>query len=68
MSVAVMELWDVEHLAKVLGVSTDWIYRQVRAGKLPAFKVAGKLKFSELRIRQWLEAQKTISQPSPEAP
>ncbi|MBI4598504.1 MAG: helix-turn-helix domain-containing protein [Candidatus Omnitrophica bacterium] len=46
---------NVEDVAKRFGVNTTTIYRLVKRGKLPGFKVGSQWRFSELRLKEWVE-------------
>jgi len=48
----------VRQVAEYLNVDTKVIYRLVKAGDLPGFKVAGTWRFKRDDIDSWIEAQK----------
>ena len=45
----------VETVAKRFGVNATTIYRLVKRGKLPGFKVGNQWRFSEVRLKEWIE-------------
>lgn len=51
-------LWSVEKVAKFLGASRSWVYREAAAGLLPCIRIGGLLRFSPADIRDFVEAQK----------
>ena len=51
---------DVEDVAKRFGVNATTIYRLVKRGKLPGFKVGNQGRFSELRLKEWIENHERI--------
>ncbi|MCI9608511.1 MAG: helix-turn-helix domain-containing protein [Muribaculaceae bacterium] len=38
---------DVAEIAERLGVSADFVYRRVKTGEIPAYKVCGKIQMLE---------------------
>jgi excisionase family DNA binding protein len=44
-------LWDVNDVARYLGVSKSWVYHRAEAGLLPYRRVGGLLRFEPDRIR-----------------
>jgi excisionase family DNA binding protein len=44
-------LWDVNDVARYLGVSKSWVYHRAEAGLLPYRRVGGLLRFEPNRIR-----------------
>jgi excisionase family DNA binding protein len=51
-------LLTAAELADVLGFSSATIVDWAEAGKVPAFKVGGRLRFKESEIEAWLESQR----------
>ena len=49
------ELMTVPELAECLNVSTITIYRLLKAGQLPAFRVGSDWRFSADAIAQWMK-------------
>ncbi len=47
-------LFDVEKLAKYLGVARITVYRLVEKGNLPGHKVGGQWRFIKDEIEKWL--------------
>lgn len=48
-------LLSVEEVAKILGLETDYVYRQAQAGKIPSKKIGKYRKFQPSKIQSWLE-------------
>jgi excisionase family DNA binding protein len=48
-------IFDVEGLAKYLGVDTSWVYKQVSLKTIPYFKKGKYLKFRKKDIDRWIE-------------
>jgi excisionase family DNA binding protein len=46
---------DVAEMARILGVSMDTVYRQVRAGDIPGFKLGGLWRFFPSKVVAHLE-------------
>ncbi len=51
-------LFDVESLAKYLGVSGRTIYRLAEKGELPGSKVGRQWRFEKAAIDQWVKDQR----------
>lgn len=49
-------LLEAEDVADMLGMTTDWIYREVRAGRLPHIRLGRYVRFRRESIDAWLEA------------
>jgi excisionase family DNA binding protein len=45
---------DRRVVARMLGLSSETIRRMVARGELPAYRVAGRLRFDTREIRDWL--------------
>lgn len=54
----------VREVASYLGVDEKTIYRLVKRGELPGFKVAGTWRFKKGDIDQWIERQKLAAAPA----
>ena len=50
----------VEDVAKRFGVNSTTVYRLVKRGRLPGFKVGKQWRFSEVRLREWIENHERI--------
>ena len=50
----------IEEVARRFGVNTTTIYRLVKQGKLPAFKVGKQWRFSETRLEEWVADRERI--------
>jgi excisionase family DNA binding protein len=55
------EAWTVPQLAKLLALSKGEIYEQVKAGKLPAFKIGTSIRLCPKLTAQWLHSRLTTS-------
>ncbi len=49
---------DLADMARILGVSTDTVYRMVRTGDIPGFKVGGVWRFFPSEVRAHLNRPK----------
>lgn len=47
-------LLTADDVAGVLGVSRDWVYSEVRAGRIPHVKLGRYVRFRAESIDQWL--------------
>jgi excisionase family DNA binding protein len=50
----------VEQVAKRFGVNVTTVYRLVKRGKLPAFKIGNQWRFSEARLEEWAADRERI--------
>ena len=50
-----MKIWNVREVAHYLHMAPITIYRKVKAGEMPFFKVGKRLKFSQEQIEEWLQ-------------
>ena len=50
----------IEEVAKRFGVNTTTVYRLVKHGKLPAFKIGKQWRFSESRLKEWVENHERV--------
>ena len=48
------ELMNVEEVAKVLQLHAMTVYRLVKEGKLPGFKVGGRWRFHRSALEDWM--------------
>ena len=53
----VSRLLEAEDVANYLGMRTDWVYREVRAGRLPHIRLGRTVRFRRESIDQWLETR-----------
>ena len=44
-------------MAEYLGMRTDWVYREVRAGRLPHIRLGRAVRFRRESIDAWREAR-----------
>jgi excisionase family DNA binding protein len=49
-----MEILDAEAVAKMLGMTTDWIYAEARAGRIPHIRLGRYVRFRRESIEAWL--------------
>lgn len=52
-------LIDAEQAARILGMSTDWLYEQAAAGRLPSYKIGGKRKFRASELEAFIQQAKS---------
>jgi len=50
----------VEEVAKRFGVNATTVYRLVRRGRLPAFKLGNQWRFSAARLDEWVADKERI--------
>jgi len=50
-------LLEAEDVANYLGMRTDWVYREVRAGRLPHIRLGRAVRFRRESIEAWLESR-----------
>jgi len=50
-------LLEVEDVADYLGVRTDWVYREVRAGRLPHIRLGRAVRFRRESIEAWVDSR-----------
>jgi len=50
----------VEEVARRFGVNVTTVYRLVKRGKLPAFKIGSQWRFSEHRLEEWVADRERI--------
>ena len=50
----------VDEVAKRFGVNVTTVYRLVKQGHLPAFKVGNQWRFSEHRLDEWVSDQERV--------
>lgn len=49
-------LIDAEEASRILGMSTDWIYQEAAAERLPSYKIGGKRKFRASELEDFIQA------------
>ncbi len=54
-------LLEAEDVADYLGMRTDWVYREVRAGRLPHIRLGRAVRFRRESIEAWLESHERAS-------
>ncbi len=50
-------LLEAEDVVNYLGMRTDWVYREVRAGRLPHVRLGRAVRFRRESIDAWIESQ-----------
>ena len=50
-------LLEVEDVANILGMRTDWVYREVRAGRLPHIRLGRAVRFRRESIEAWIQSR-----------
>lgn len=62
------KLLTAEELAERLGMRTDWVWAQARAGRIPHVQLGRYRRFRESAIEAWLRSLEAASlSPSPHA-
>ncbi len=55
--VASSRLLEADDVARYIGMTTDWIYREVRAGRMPHIRLGRCVRFRRESIDAWLAAR-----------
>lgn len=55
------KLLDADEVAAILGMTSDWIYREVRAGRLPHIRLGRYVRFRRGTLLGWLEQREAES-------
>lgn len=55
----VESLIDAEDAAGILGMSTDWIYQEAAADRLPSYKIGGKRKFRASELEAYIASHRS---------
>jgi excisionase family DNA binding protein len=50
-------LLAADDVANYLGVRTDWVYREVRAGRLPHIRLGRAVRFRRESIEAWIDSR-----------
>jgi excisionase family DNA binding protein len=50
-------LLEADDVAEYLGVRTDWVYREVRAGRLPHIRLGRAVRFRRESIEAWIDSR-----------
>lgn len=48
------QLLEAKDVAEMLGMTTDWVYAEVRAGRIPHLKMGRYVRFRPESIDAWL--------------
>ncbi|MBI2095335.1 MAG: helix-turn-helix domain-containing protein [Candidatus Omnitrophica bacterium] len=51
---------SIQEVAERFGVNITTVYRLVKRGKLPAFKIGNQWRFSESQLEEWVADQVTV--------
>ena len=54
---AIDRLLEADDVARYIGMTTDWIYREVRAGRMPHIRLGRYVRFRRESIDDWLAAR-----------
>lgn len=54
-------LLEAEDVAEYLGMRTDWVYREVRAGRLPHIRLGRAVRFRRESIEAWLDSRERVA-------
>ncbi|NUO81261.1 helix-turn-helix domain-containing protein [candidate division KSB1 bacterium] len=60
----ISEIFTVQQAARYLQIDSDLVLRKVRAGEIPAAKVAGEWRLRRARIDRWLDEMSDFSDPA----
>ncbi len=52
-----VRLLEADDIARYIGMTTDWIYREVRAGRMPHIRLGRYVRFRRESIDAWLVAR-----------
>lgn len=55
------ELLNVEEVAKILQLHSMTVYRLVKEGKLPGFKVGGRWRFHRSALDNWMVDREQVA-------
>jgi excisionase family DNA binding protein len=50
-------LLEAEDVARYLGMRTDWVYREARAGRLPHVRLGRAVRFRRESLEAWVASQ-----------
>ena len=50
-------LLEAEDVARYIGMTADWVYREVRAGRMPHIRLGRYVRFRRESIDAWLQAR-----------
>jgi excisionase family DNA binding protein len=53
-------LLTTRELADLLGFSAGWVQDQFEAGRLPGFRIGGRLRFRESEVETWLDDHRNL--------
>ena len=51
---------SIQEVAKRFRVNNTTVYRLVKQGRLPAFKVGNQWRFSEARLNEWIADRERV--------
>jgi len=58
-------LLTVEMLGKLLSMSEKTLYKAIRSGKLPAYRLGGSIRLEPTEVAKWLRQRSTKQQKGP---
>jgi excisionase family DNA binding protein len=50
-------LWTVADVARYLGCSRSWVYRETGAGRLPGLRIGGRVRFDPEALFTWAKSR-----------
>lgn len=62
----VEELWNIQQVARLLGLSDRTVYQMARDGRLPARRIGGRWRFRPEEVEQWLSSPTSGSPAAPD--
>lgn len=54
---------SIQEVARRFRVNTTTVYRLVKQGRLPAFKVGNQWRFSTRRLEEWVADRERVGEP-----
>jgi excisionase family DNA binding protein len=62
------EVLTVEEVANLLKIHRTTVYRMLKSGELPAFKIGSDWRFNRVHIEEWLKSRTQLLRSEPTAP
>ena len=62
------KLLTADELAERLGMKTEWVWAQARAGRIPHVRLGRYLRFRESAVEEWLRELETGGPGRPSSP
>ncbi len=60
----ISEIFTIQQAARYLQLESDLVLRKVRAGEIPAARVAGEWRLRRVRLDLWLDEMSDFSDPA----